>query len=1456
MKIIRNLLLLMILNIVLVCCYSVKKSDKENKVDEKPSETISFENSKKIDINIDDDLSKIDELDSAILSADIINRDNGLPRYISGLDIKVEDMNKESSQLALDYLDKIKKHLKIKDAHKEFYLNSVSKDNYGEEHIRLNQRYKGVDVFGSGSIVHLRDKKFVMFNGNYIATPNIDVNPKISSKKAIEVSRNHISKNTKSKITDENPLAELIEDKEDFEPKLVIYNKENKNNLSWQITVFTEDLDEYRLFVSAIDGRVIDYYNNKHTCYDEHLEDDVSVEDYSKLEREKHNDLKDYENNDFRTMANHPIRLRDLEGTQRDFNIFNFPSTKKYISIDVTKPMSTRNPILYPSFNFSGYGNIVGYKYFKNGKTIQEKFKHYFNSTGTSFANTFTDTIVSAMYNASKTYDYFYNTHGLTNIFGKSSSGNPQNLNVIIWNEVKSPAYGNHIIKITKAKEGDSYAKLDVIAHEITHGVNKRIHPGTGLIYFGQSGAINEALADIFAAMVDREDWSVGEDMKAGVIRDIKNPNSKGNPKHMDEYRVLSMSQDKAGVHYNSTIVSHAFYKFTNYNGIGKLKSEKIFYDAMNYLTPLSDFVDMRIACETSARKIYGNKVAFKVSQAFDEVGIYVDRTLYDRRKGDAYILYYNTDASKSGTFYYRKTDINRISATETKLSQTVSKHMPSIDDAGKYAYFVNNAGDIKRIDLVNNKEEAVTIPSGGSISPISGLDYASISKDGDKIAYSKGDRLCFYSFGNNKRKCFTIKNTTKVNKIEWDNKGENVHMEITNKFILGGMSIMTYRIKLWNNKTKDFFPSITSYRYTLATKRGYLDLGAPSYSSTEDVLSFKTKQTTSSSYYPFIIHNGIKKYKYLDIKNPIKKGSNNISDINSSYFRFRNDINYKRDDHVIYSYSINGKDTVRMFELGQDGAPSATYKADYSIANAKWAVAFRKQTSPRKIMSADNKMSYFGFYGGDKDYDGVIDNSKNTITVKVGKSVDIKKLKAYFVSSKYSDVMIGNVLQNSGNTINDFSKAVIYSVYAEDGSKRDYKVTVTYTNALSDKKEMMKFRIEMSLNSGLTKDYEGVIDGKNGTIKISDYEKGDLKNIIATFTHSGESVKVNSAVQSSGVTKNDFSSSLTYRVYAENGTYKDYRVSISVKAAPLSDKKEMTRFRIEMSLNSGLTKDYEGVIDGKNGTIKISDYEKGDLKNIIATFTHSGESVKVNSAVQSSGVTKNDFSSSLTYRVYAENGTYKDYRVSISVKAAPLSDKKEMTRFKIERSLNSGLTKDYDGVIDGKNGTIKISDYEKGNLKDIIATFTHSGESVKVNSAVQSSGVTKNDFSSSLTYRVYAENGTYKDYRVIIINKASKVDVNKDKHFYITKNPILIGQENIVIRVKKDNINNISVNIFSLGVGDSVFSNKYGSKDIINGEIRISTNKLKVGIYIIRVSNLDSSDKDNSVYMKKILAI
>lgn len=120
---------------------------------------------------------------------------------------------------------------------------------------------------------------------------------------------------------------------------------------------------------------------------------------------------------------------------------------------------------------------------------------------------------------------------------------------------------------------------LDVIAHELTHGL---IDHTAQLEYEGQSGALNESCADVFACMieqwhqgvtVDQADWIVGQTLfpvafRGVALRSLKNPGSAYKkhdvlgddiqPKHMDH--LYTGSGDQHGVHINSGIPNHAFY--------------------------------------------------------------------------------------------------------------------------------------------------------------------------------------------------------------------------------------------------------------------------------------------------------------------------------------------------------------------------------------------------------------------------------------------------------------------------------------------------------------------------------------------------------------------------------------------------------------------------------------------------------------------------------------------------------------------------------------------------------------------------------------------------------------------------------------------------------------------------------------------------------------------------------
>lgn len=122
---------------------------------------------------------------------------------------------------------------------------------------------------------------------------------------------------------------------------------------------------------------------------------------------------------------------------------------------------------------------------------------------------------------------------------------------------------------------------LDVVAHELTHGVQSFT---SDLVYRGQSGAINEHFADVFGVLVrqwrrqeigSQANWLVGADVLVPAqtrraIRDMERPGtaytgdpvlgSDPQPDHMD--RLYTGAADSGGVHINSGIPNRAFVLF------------------------------------------------------------------------------------------------------------------------------------------------------------------------------------------------------------------------------------------------------------------------------------------------------------------------------------------------------------------------------------------------------------------------------------------------------------------------------------------------------------------------------------------------------------------------------------------------------------------------------------------------------------------------------------------------------------------------------------------------------------------------------------------------------------------------------------------------------------------------------------------------------------------------------
>jgi Zn-dependent metalloprotease len=238
------------------------------------------------------------------------------------------------------------------------------------------------------------------------------------------------------------------------------------------------------------------------------------------------------------------------------------------------------------------------------------------------------DAIVDQAYDwLGVTFEFFSKTYGRNSIDGAglpmiSTVHFGQNYDNAFWNG-EQMVYGDGDGTLFNAFTGP----IDVTGHELTHGVTQFT---AGLEYFGQSGALNESMSDVFGSLIKQyylgqtageADWLIGEGLLAeginGVaLRSMKEPGTAYDdpqlgkdpqPGHMDQY--VRTSRDNGGVHINSGIPNRAFHlAAVELGGNAWEKAGKIWYDTLSGggLAPDIDFAAFSAATVATATSLYG----------------------------------------------------------------------------------------------------------------------------------------------------------------------------------------------------------------------------------------------------------------------------------------------------------------------------------------------------------------------------------------------------------------------------------------------------------------------------------------------------------------------------------------------------------------------------------------------------------------------------------------------------------------------------------------------------------------------------------------------------------------------------------------------------------------------------------------------------------------------------------
>jgi Zn-dependent metalloprotease len=250
------------------------------------------------------------------------------------------------------------------------------------------------------------------------------------------------------------------------------------------------------------------------------------------------------------------------------------------------------------------------------------------------------DSAVNEAYDgAGITYDFYQQVLGRNSIDGNgmrldSSVHYGKLFNNAFWNG-RQMTYGDGdgklFVGFTKA--------IDVIAHELTHGVTQYAVPGGGLIYEGQSGALNESVSDVFGTIVKQwslkqapkdADWLIGAGiMTQQVGKALRSMAQPGNEALTwsgdDQPGNMSGYVEDGDVHTNSGIPNHAFYlAATNLKANTWEKAGPIWFKALSLLHPEASFADAAKATVQAAGILYGatSAEASAVEAAWREVGV------------------------------------------------------------------------------------------------------------------------------------------------------------------------------------------------------------------------------------------------------------------------------------------------------------------------------------------------------------------------------------------------------------------------------------------------------------------------------------------------------------------------------------------------------------------------------------------------------------------------------------------------------------------------------------------------------------------------------------------------------------------------------------------------------------------------------------------------------------------
>lgn len=548
--------------------------------------------------------------------------ENGQPNLIK--------FNELSNYKSSESQKVFKEQLGLKDS-QSFTKIKTESDKQGYTHEKFQLYEQGIKVEFANYTLHSKDGKLVSMNGEFYNIENVKLAPSLSAQDAFNkaVGYTRATEYLWNKPQDarelgyEKPKGELVllPDMEQQGQK----RGSDKVRLAYKFDIYaTKPLSRGDLYIDAETGKAL-FYN----ATIKHLNDNVHGSKTSDVAKKNETTSKMAF-----VAANAATRY---SGTQ---TIQTTLSGSSYILLDGTRGLgiqtyNSARTATYPTTNFTDADN---------------NWIEYNNTNKDNGA-------LDAHWGAEMTYDYWSAVHGrnsFDNAGAKIKSYVHYNLvaagyssnNNAFWNG-SVMTYGDG----TGTGGFDILTSLDVAGHEIGHAVCTYT---ANLAYQKESGAMNEAFSDIWAACIEyhsaptKSIWLVGEDIerRSGhvALRSMSDPNAEGQP---DTYGgtywvnvncTPTNNNDQCGVHTNSGVLNHWFYILSvgksgtndignayNVTGITLDKAEKIAFRLEDfYLGANSTYANARTYGIQSAIDLYGAGSAevIATTNAFYAVGV------------------------------------------------------------------------------------------------------------------------------------------------------------------------------------------------------------------------------------------------------------------------------------------------------------------------------------------------------------------------------------------------------------------------------------------------------------------------------------------------------------------------------------------------------------------------------------------------------------------------------------------------------------------------------------------------------------------------------------------------------------------------------------------------------------------------------------------------------------------